>query len=104
MHKFDIPDIHVNTIMESRNTSFFENIFPCKIAQEVHSLKRSNDVIDNNNQNMDQGSIGSNNEKKLRRNKRAKMSKSFGPVFLTYLLENEPQSFKEAMSCPKTPF
>ena len=30
VHKSDIPDIHVNTIMESRNASFFENVFPCK--------------------------------------------------------------------------
>ena len=27
-----------------------------------------------------------------------RISKSFGPEFLTYLLENEPQRFKEAMS------
>ena len=25
VHKYDIPDIHVNTIIESRNASFFEN-------------------------------------------------------------------------------
>ena len=30
--------------------------------------------------------------------KRARTSKSFGPDFLTYLLENEPLIFKEAMS------
>ena len=28
IHKSDIPDIHVNTIIESRNASFFEEIFP----------------------------------------------------------------------------
>ena len=32
------------------------------------------------------------------------MSKSFGPNFLTYLLEDEPQSFKEAMSSPEAPY
>lgn len=30
VHKSDVPDIHVNTVMESRNASFFENVFPCK--------------------------------------------------------------------------
>ena len=30
-------------------------------------------------------------------------SKSFGPDFLTYLLENEPQSFKEVMTDPEAP-
>ena len=44
------------------------------------------------------------NEVEPRRNKRAKMSKSFGPEFLTYMLEDEPQSFKEAISTPKAPF
>ena len=28
----------------------------------------------------------------------------FGPDFLTYLLEDEPQSFKEAMSSPEAPY
>ena len=32
------------------------------------------------------------------------MSKSLGPDFLTYLLEDEPQSFKEAMSSPEAPY
>ena len=30
IHKSDIPYMHVNTIIESRNASFFEEIFPCK--------------------------------------------------------------------------
>ena len=30
-----------------------------------------------------------------------KIYKSFGPDFLTFLLENEPQSFKESMSTPE---
>ena len=36
--------------------------------------------------------------------KRTRTSKSFGPDFLMYLLEDEPQSFKEAMSSPKAPY
>ena len=39
VHKFDIPDIHVNTIIESRNTSFFENIFSSKNACDGSLLK-----------------------------------------------------------------
>ena len=38
-----------------------------------------------------------------RRSKRVRISKSFGSDFLTYLLENEPQNFKEAMSSPEAP-
>ena len=44
MHKYDIPDIHVNTIIESRNESFFENIFPSKNACNGGSLKRTHDT------------------------------------------------------------
>ena len=44
------------------------------------------------------------NEVEPRRSKRAKMSKSFGSNFLTYMLEDKPQSFKEAISTPESPF
>ena len=33
-----------------------------------------------------------------------RFSKSLGPDFLTYLLENEPQTFKEVMSSLETPY
>ena len=38
------------------------------------------------------------NEESPRCSKRQKTSTSFGPDFLTFLVENEPQTFKEAMS------
>ncbi|KAK3016529.1 hypothetical protein RJ639_006852 [Escallonia herrerae] len=34
VHKSEIDDIHVNTIMETRNAHFFEDVFPYKVAQE----------------------------------------------------------------------
>ena len=34
-----------------------------------------------------------------RRNKRARKSTSFGPEFMTYIIENEPRTFQETMSC-----
>ena len=100
VHKFDIPDIHVNTIIESRNASFFENIFPSKNACDESSLKRTHDTATSD---IDHESINDESEKVLRYSKRARTSKSFGSNFLTYLLENEPQSFNEAMSTPEAP-
>ena len=44
VHKYDIHDIHVNTIIESRNASLFENIFPSKNACDGSSLKRTHDT------------------------------------------------------------
>ena len=100
VHKSDIADIHVNIIIELRNTSFFENIFPIKNACDEISLKRTHDTTTSD---IDHKSINDESEEALRRSKRARTSKSFGPYFLTYLLENEPQSFNEAMSTPEAP-
>ena len=100
VHKSDIPDIHVNTIIESRNASFFENIFPRKNACNGSFLKRTHDTVTSD---IEHESINDESEEALRRSKRARTSKSFGPDFLTYLLENEPQSFNEAMSTPEAP-
>ena len=50
----------------------------------------------------DQELMEERNEVEPRRNKRTKMSKTFGPDFLTFMLEDEPQSFKEAISTPET--
>ena len=52
---------------------------------------------------IDHESINDESEEALRRSKGARTSKSFGPDFLTYLLENEPQSFNETMSTPEAP-
>jgi hypothetical protein len=34
---FEVPDMHVGTIMESRDATFFENEFPMKIAPSTTS-------------------------------------------------------------------
>ncbi|KAK3030705.1 hypothetical protein RJ639_034881 [Escallonia herrerae] len=41
VHKSEVDDIHVNTIMETRNAHFFEDVFPYKVAQERSSVKRT---------------------------------------------------------------
>ena len=94
VHKSDIPDIHEDTIIEFRNASFFENIFPCKEKQEISSNKRTYDTANGNHQN----------EEEPKCNKRAKNRKSFGPDYLTYILDNEPKTFKEAMLTLEAPF
>ena len=102
IYKFDILDLHVNTIIESRNASSFEEIFPYKSTQESSSLKRNFESTSSTSH--DQELMEERNEVELGHSKRAKMSKSFGPDFLTYMLEDEPQSFEEAISTPKAPF
>ena len=44
IHKSEINDMHANTIIESRNASFFENVFPYKSTHESNSSKRTHDT------------------------------------------------------------
>jgi len=44
VHKFEIQDVHESTIIESRNATFFENVFPCKEKETTSSNKRIYDT------------------------------------------------------------
>ena len=91
-YKSEIPDTHVNTIIESRNIVFFEHVFPYKKGQELSSQKRtydstqSQDTNDNQtketNNSLDQQDL---TKDEPRRSKRVRTSKSLGPDFLTNL-------------------
>ena len=89
--------MHANTIIESRNASFFENVFPYISTQELNSSKRTHDTTIGSSQSQQDDNVP-------RCSKRTRTSKSFDPDFLMYLLENEPQSFKEARSSPEAPY
>lgn len=64
------------------------------IRVEVSSQKWIYDTINENHQKDEEPMC----------NKMAKISKTFGPKFLTYLLENNLKTFIEAISTPKTPY
>ena len=70
--------------MESRNESFFEDVFSCKSKVEPNSSKRAFETINENSQDGNDTS-----EVEPRRSKRARVEKSFGPDFLTYMLEGD---------------
>ena len=97
IHKSEIFDMHVNTIIESRNASLFEKVFPYKSTQGSNSSKRTHDTAISSSQ-------GQQDDDEPRRSKRTRTSKNFGLDFLMYLLEDEPQSFKESMSSPEAPY
>ena len=48
VHDSNIPDIHKNTIMESRNASLFEDVFPCRSKEKPSSSKRVLETIHEN--------------------------------------------------------
>ena len=45
VYESENPDIHKNTIMESRNASFFEKMFPCKYKDDLSSSKRTYEIM-----------------------------------------------------------
>ena len=48
VHESNILDFHKNTIMESRNASFFEDVFPCISKEKPSSSKRVLEAINEN--------------------------------------------------------
>ncbi|XP_073153942.1 uncharacterized protein [Henckelia pumila] len=93
VYESQIPYIHKNTIMQLRNALFFENVFPCKSKKEPSSFKRSHEAMEQE----------VNHEVEPRRSKRARTEKFFGPDFITFMLESEPQIFKEAINSSEGP-
>ena len=93
MHKSTIPDVHEDIIIESRNAVFFEDIFPCQERKEVGSRKTYKTANYNHQ-----------SDKEPRRSKRTKITKTFGPDFLTYMLENELRKITQTLSNPEAPF
>ena len=98
-------EINNNTIMESINAEFFEDIYPFKEKRHNNPSKRSHEESGKspNVQNDQESDI------ELRRSKRPRKATSFGPDYLTFLSEDlssegEPQTYKGAMSTPEAPF
>ncbi|KAB2610477.1 DNA polymerase zeta catalytic subunit-like [Pyrus ussuriensis x Pyrus communis] len=81
--KSSISNIHVNTILESADAEFFEDIFPYKEKESGSNPKRVHE------HSHDEAS--------------SSVSKNFGPDFIAFLSENEPTTFKEAMSSSEAP-
>ncbi|GJV28930.1 retrovirus-related pol polyprotein from transposon TNT 1-94, partial [Tanacetum coccineum] len=103
VHESKNPDIKKNTVMESRNASFFEHLFPClsketgssaRLDDEVVQDKRQRDDNDLQDERQDQ----TKEEVKPRRSKRARNEKLFGPNFVSFMVENEPTSYREAVT------
>ncbi|GJU46652.1 zinc finger, CCHC-type containing protein [Tanacetum coccineum] len=103
VHESKNPDIQKNTIMESRNASFFENIFPC-LSKETGSSSRLDDKVVQDKRQRDDNDLQderqdqTEEEVEPRRSKRARNEKSFGPDFVSFMVENEPTSYREAVT------
>jgi hypothetical protein len=99
--KSEVPDMYVDTIMESRDAIFFENIFPLK---DMHSNSRFSTEItpelvapfESFEQSIEHEHVPEKDHSEApRRSKRQRIVKSFGDDFTVYLVDNTPTSIAE---------
>ncbi|GJY22434.1 retrotransposon protein, putative, ty1-copia subclass [Tanacetum coccineum] len=102
IHESKNPDIQKNTVMESRNASFFEHIFPC-LSKETGSSARLDDEVVQDKRQRDDNDLQDKRQDQTEeevepRSKRARNEKSFGPDFVSFMVENKPTSYREAVT------
>nr|ABA95374.1 retrotransposon protein, putative, Ty1-copia subclass [Oryza sativa Japonica Group] len=99
-----VPDMHVGTILESRDATFFENEFPMKYTPSTSSKEtvmphehfapiEHNDQTPKENPEED-------NIVDTRKSKRQRVAKSFGDDYIVYLVDDTPRTIEEAYSSP----
>ncbi|KAL2250203.1 UNVERIFIED_CONTAM: Retrovirus-related Pol polyprotein from transposon TNT 1-94 [Sesamum indicum] len=106
--KSEIPGIEVNTIVEFRDAVFLEDVFPLKIGipsnvsldDSLASTSISEHVEKMSNVGVSSSSSNQTHQvsDEPRRSKRARIIKDFGSDFVTYNIEDDPITFKDAMA------
>jgi hypothetical protein len=106
--KSEIPDMHVDTFLEYRDVTFFDNIFPMKNSYGMSSLP-ANMIVDTSSEpskNFDhaEDTLESIHEEidseASRRSKIPRTVKSFGDDFTVYLVDDTPKTIVEAFASP----
>ena len=101
--KSEVSDMHVGTIMESNDATFFENIFPMKdmasssnqeipilSSQEITEIPEPTIPIEHVENPLED------DNKVPVRSKRQRIAKSFGNDFIVYLVDDTPRTISEA--------
>jgi hypothetical protein len=93
--------MHVGTIMDSRDATFFDDIFPmredyCSTSQKSLINDEPTDMIEHNEQTLVVNLRGDNEISK--QSKRQRTAKSFGDNFIVYLMDDTPRTIEEAYS------
>lgn len=109
VHDSKNPDIQKGSVMESRNASFFEDIFPF-LTKETGSSSRIDDNVVQDKRQRDDNDLQDERQDQIeeeevepRRSKRARTEKSYGPDFVSFMLEHEPTSYREAVTSSEGP-
>ena len=87
--------IRDSTIVETKNAEFFEHVFPLKTHVDKPSHTSSSSYAQESDDN---------EETELRRSKRVRKGTDFGKDFFTFLVGDDPLTYKEAISSPDVPF
>jgi hypothetical protein len=106
--KSEIHDVHIDTFLESRDVSFFENIFPMKHSYVMSSLPANvlADTSPEPSENFDHAEYtpkpthGEIDSEAPRRSKRPRTAKSFGDNFTIYLVDDTSKTIVEAFTSP----
>ena len=80
--------IECNTIMETKNAEFFEDVFPLKSRASSSTISSHEQLVETYIEPISED---------LRRGKRHRTEQSFGNDFYTYLIKDDPLSFLEAI-------
>jgi hypothetical protein len=103
--KSEIPDVHIDTFLESHDVTFFENIFPIKNSYGISSLPANviADISPEPSENFDHAehmpeTIHEIDSEAPKRSKRPRTAKSFSDYFTVYLMDDTPKTIVEAFA------
>jgi hypothetical protein len=106
--KLEIPDVYIDTFLESRDVTFFENIFPMKNLYGMSNLP-ANVLADTSPEPSENSDHVEHTPEPIheeidsespRRSKRPRTAKSFGNDFTIYLVDDIPKTIVEAFASP----
>jgi hypothetical protein len=106
--KSEIPDVHIDTFLESRDVTLFENIFPMKNSYGMSSL-HANVLADTSLESSRNFDHAEHTPKLIHeeidseapmRSKRPMTVKSFGDNFTIYLVDDTPKTIVEVFASP----
>ncbi|KAK1652538.1 hypothetical protein QYE76_070343 [Lolium multiflorum] len=101
--KSGVDDMNVGTIFESRDATFFEDIFPMRDMHGMSSwesdLIHETPMLSSESDDESSDSDEDDNEAPTR-SKRQRIAKSFGNDFIVYLVDDTPTTISEALASP----